>query len=374
MPRAAPSAALLLLLSCLAARASTAASSETPSASLDTVSTLAGSGARGWEDGAGAEARFSGPYGVAVGPNGTLVVADAMNHVIRTVSPSGVVSSLAGGGPYKYGAADGAGTAARFSFPTGVAVGGDGVVYAADSHNNRVVKITPDGVVTTLAGGGDAGAADGVGTAAQFSLPKFVAVDAAHNVYVTDMRNHRVRKIAAATGVVTTFAGSTLGFADGTGTAAQFSLPQGIAVDGAGFVYVGDYNNNMIRKISPEGVVSTLAGGKDGWLDATGAAAKFDHPADVAVDAAGNVYVAGNGNRRVRKITPAGVVSTLAGSGAAGAADGAGDGAAFSGLWGIAVEPAGGAVYIADASNNKIRKIDVGGVGGVGAAGARRMR
>jgi hypothetical protein len=359
MARAAPSAALVLLLSCsLLARVTSG------SASLDTVSTLAGTGTRGWADGPSVDATFSGPYGVAVGADGTLYVADAMNHAIRTVAPgSGAVATLAGGGPFKYGAADGAGVDARFAFPTGVAVGSDGVVYAADSHNNRVVKITADGVVSTLAGGAVAGSADGTGTTAQFSLPKFLAVDAAHNVYVTDMRNHRVRKISAA-GVVTTVAGSEPGFADGDGMRALFNLPQGIAVDAAGFVYVGDYNNNAIRKISPSGAVTTMAGGKDGWLDATGVAAKFDHPADVAVDAAGNVYVAGNGNRRVRRVSPGGVVTTIAGSGVNGAADGAGDGAAFSGLWGIAVDAAGSTVYIADASNNKIRTVAIGGAAG----------
>jgi|GEM_PF-1753099 len=182
-------------------------------------------------------------------------------------------------------------------------------------------------IVSTLAGTNTSGSADGTGSAALFNQLRDVAVDSAGNVYVGDLANHRIRKITPA-GVVTTLAGSTLGSADGTGTAAQFSNPQGVAVDGAGNVYVAD-GNHRIRKITPAGVVTTLAGSTEGLVNATGTAAKFNAPNGVAVDSAGNVYVTDAGNHRIRKVTAAGVVTTLAGS-TNGFADGSGTAAKFN--------------------------------------------
>ena len=210
-----------------------------------------------------------------------------------------MVSTLAGS---DYGFADGTGAAAQFSNPSGVAVDASGMVYVADQANNRIRKITPAGVVSTLAGS-SYGFANGTGTAAQFADPLSVAVDAAGMVYVADSGNNRIRKITPA-GVVSTLAGSGYGFANGTGTAAQFANPFGVAVDATGTVYVADMYNHRIRKITPAGVVSTLAGsGVDGFANGTGTAAQFAFPRGVAVDAAGTVYVADGNNNRIRKIT-----------------------------------------------------------------------
>jgi len=185
------------------------------------------------------------------------------------------------------------------------------VSCVTDAHNNRIRKITPadrieDRVVSTFTGSGTEGSGNGTGTAAQFYYPFGVAVDSSGNIYVADTNNHRIRKITPA-GVVSTFAGTgTEGFANGTGTEAQFNLPTGVAVDSRGNVYVADQVNHRIRRITPAGVVSTLAGtGTRGHADGTGTEAQFNYPTGVAVDSSGNVFVADNVNHRIRKITPA---------------------------------------------------------------------
>jgi sugar lactone lactonase YvrE len=258
------------------------------------TATLAGS-TPGSANGNGTGAQFNGPLGVAVDAGGNVYVADTFNNRIRKIAPGGAVTSLA---------------AAEYNRPVGVAVDAAGNVYVGDTFNNRIRKIAPDGAVTTLAGaagttlGGAVthGFADGTGTAAKFDSPQGVAVDAAGNVYVGDSKNHRIRKITPS-GAVTTLAGSTLGFADGTGTAAKFSNPNGVAVDAAGNVYVGDWGNHRIRKIAPDGAVTTLAGSTAGFADSIDSGnAQFNFPSGVAVDAAGIVYVAERDNHRIRKI------------------------------------------------------------------------
>ena len=251
------------------------------------------------------------------------------------------------------------------SFPIGVAVDATGNVYVAN-FNHTIVRITPAGVVTTLAGlAGNAGSTDGLGSAARFNQPRSVAVDTAGNLYVADTTNNTIRKITPA-GVVSTLAGlaGSIGSADGAGSAARFSQPLGVAVDAAGTVYVGDTSNSTVRAITPAGVVSTLAGLApfSGSADGAGPLARFSFPSGVAVDAAGNVYVGDQGNHTIRMIAPGGVVTTLAGlAGSAGSVDGTGSAARFNGTYGVAIDAAGN-VYDADLGNATIRKTTAAGV------------
>jgi len=286
-----------------------------PSASL---ALHAGSmGDIGGADGNGSAARFFGPTGITTDSAGNIFVADTGNHSLRKIVSPASVSTLAGTAGV-FGIADGTGAAARFFNPTGVAVDGAGIVYVADSSNHTIRKIASGGVVTTFAGSaGSFGAVDGIGAAARFAGPQAVATDGAGNLYVTDTYNHVIRRITSAA-EVSTFAGmaGAFGSADGVGTSARFTSPQGIATDAAGNVYVADTGNHTIRKIiASTGVVSTLAGMAlaSGSADGAGAAARFSSPQGLAVDSAGNVYVADTRNGTLRRITGAGVVSTVAG-------------------------------------------------------------
>ena len=321
----------------------------------------------GNEDGTGSAALFESPRGIAADSAGNVYVSDSgqMNHpiiaaeAVRLVTPAGVVTTIAGTSG-QAGAEDGPGTTATFDEPLGLAVDTAGNVYVADSNNDTVRKISASGVVSTLAGSpGIAGRADGTGSAARFSGPTGVAVDAGGNVYVADNQSELIRRITPE-GVVTTIAGG--GYVsieqDGTGTAARFETPYGIAVDPAGNVYVSDMQACTIRKIDPTGLVTTLAGtaGNVGSADGTGPAASFSYPAGIAADAAGNVYVADEGNSTIRKVTPAGVVTTIGGlAGKEGSADGTGSAASFYIPYDVAVDGAGN-LYVADSFTGIVRK------------------
>jgi len=323
--------------------------------SVYAVTTFAGSTKSGSADGTGSTASFNNPYGIALDGSGNVYVADGPNDEIRKITPAGVVTTFAGS--TVNGSADGTGSAASFTSPLGVAVDSNGNVYVADTDNNAIRKITPAGVVTTFAGSRARGHADGTGSAATFYSPTGLAVDSNGNVYVADRDNHEIRKITPA-GVVSTLAGSTTqGNANGTGSAASFYAPFDLAVDSNGNVYVTDEGNNLIRKITPLGVVSTLAGsGANDYADGTGSKASFNYPSGVAVDSNGNVYVADTSNNVIRKITPAGVVTTLAGSTTRGNADGTGSAASFNQPSAVAVDR-NGIVYVGDRINNEIRKL-----------------
>jgi sugar lactone lactonase YvrE len=317
------------------------------------VSTFAGSGSLGFVNGSGSNANFAQPNGLAVDGAGSVYVADMGNNAVRKISSNGVVTTLAGSGVS--GFSNGNGTNASFWYPSGVSVDGSGNVYVADIYNHAIRKISSNGVVTTYAGKGTYGFRNGSGTNALFNYPTGVAVDGSGNVFVADSDNCSIRKIST-NGVVTTFAGNgTSGFTDGSGTNAAFSFPQSVAVDKNGAVFVADSGNNAIRKITADGVVTTVAGnGSYGFKNGIGTNVSFSEPNSIAVDGSGNVFVA-DGNNVIRKITSSGLVTTLAG-GAWGSADGDGSGAMFKYPRGIALDTTG-CLYVADTDNCSIRKI-----------------
>jgi sugar lactone lactonase YvrE len=327
--------------------------SNPPSGPVSTakVSTFAGSIVHGNTDGTGTTASFNTPSGMVIDTHGNFFVTDENNNLVRKITPAGVVTTVAGNGAS--GSLDGTGTGAGFSAPQGLGIDAGNNLYVVDILSNKIRKITPAGVVTTFAGSGANADVDGIGTAASFHAPYMLTVDPSGNVYVSD--RYTIRKITPG-GVVSTFAGTgSNGLANGTGTAAGFSGPAGLASDKDGNIYVADAGNNTIRKITPAGLVTTLAGsGVKADADGTGTDASFNAPLALATDAQGNVYV-GN-NNLVRKITPSGVVTTVAGNTAAGFADGIGTAAKFDGVNGIVVD-ANGNLYVADAANNLIRKI-----------------
>jgi sugar lactone lactonase YvrE len=287
---------------------------------------------------------------------GNLYIGDQGNRLIRVITPAGMVSTLAGSGAF--GSTNATGVFASFYSPDGVAVDGAGNVYVADAGNNMIRKISPGAVVTTLAGTGAVGSVNGSGLSATFDEPTGVAVDGAGNVYVADTLNDMIRMITPA-GVVSTLAGSgDIGSANGAGVTASFDQPFGLTVDNSGNVFVADTLNNLIREITPAGVVSTIAGsGAQGSANGTGTAASFWNPSAIAVDNSGNLYVADTTNNKIRKITASGVVSTLAGNGAIGGTNGPALSASFYYPDGVAVNNAGTTVYVADTDGNKIRMI-----------------
>jgi len=412
------------------------------------VTTLAGlAGVAANTDGVGNQARFNYPAGIALGSSGYLFVADQSGCTIRRVGPKGEVTTIAGL-PSARGSQDGVGSAARFDTPYHVTVGQLGDVFVADYSNNAIRRVTPQGEVTTFAGSpGSQGFADGTGYNARFNLPSGLAVDSQTNVFIADWWNYAVRKATPA-GVVTTLAtnlngpwdvaadargnafvsekisgaihrisapgvlttvasgfgvngtgditadpsgniylstdlfhrvskvssnalvslvagnplnltGINYGWADGVGDQARFFNPNGVALDRLGNVYVADMGNRAVRKITPARVVTTLAGqpgSPAGSADGMGSAARFYSPKGIAVDGVGNVFVTDLDNHTVRRVTPAGEVRTIGGFALApGGADGIGPAARFNSPYDVAVDGAG-VLYVADAANNRIVK------------------
>ncbi len=303
---------------------------------------------------------FYSPSGIAVDASGNLYVADYGNNLIRKITPAGIVSTLAGTG--FEGSVNAAGNLASFNGPSGIAVDAAGNIYIADSGNNLIRKIDPSGTVSTLAGRDTTGAVNGPGANASFFDPLGVAIDANANIYVADAGNNLIRLITPS-GIVSTFAGTVNSASSNvTSTFSALNNPTGLAVDGSGNVFVANYLNNTILQINQSATISILAGtGQQGAGNGPGNSATFYYPNNVAVDQSGDVYVSDGDNNVIREITPSGVVSTLAGSGTQGSADGTGTNASFNGPAGLAVDALGN-VYVADAYNNLIRKITPAGV------------
>ncbi|SEG69868.1 NHL repeat-containing protein [Bryocella elongata] len=333
------------------------------------TATTAGTGAVGYsgDGGAAVSATLASPSAVAYDSSGNLFVADAANHVIREVLASnGKIQTVAGTGVEGYSGDGGAATSAQLDTPTGIAVDTSGNLYIADSHNHRV-RLVSGGTITTIAGTGAAGfSGDGAAaTSAQLNMPHGVAVDASGNVYIADTNNFRVRKLSS--GNITTIAGTgEQNFAGdaGAATAAALDSPVAVAVDGAGNVYVADLHNQRIRAINTSGVISTVVGsgalsfaGGFGGDGSSATAAALSRPSGVSVDAAGNLYIADSNNQRIRAVT-AGGIATLAGNGTQGfAGDGGALNAASFDTPVAAVLDANGDVSVADRGNQRLRGI-----------------
>jgi sugar lactone lactonase YvrE len=348
------------------------------------VRTLAGSYEQaGFFDGLASAARFNGPNDVAVDSAGNVFVADWNNNAVRRIATNGLVSTVAG--TASGGFTDGTGNVATFINPSGVAVNPAGtVVYVTDIGNQRIRRLAlapyadptnaVNWTVTTIAGTGTAGHASGLGSVATMDAPWGVCLDAGGTLYFTEYTGNRVRRLGFRAGdpsvasnwLVTPMAGDdsaaagTAAATNGSGSAARFDEPEGVATDKAGNVYIADIGNNLVRRMTPDGTVSTFAGSTAGYLDATtGTSAKFAGPTSVGVDSAGFVYVTDEGNQRIRRISPTSpyAVTTVAGTGSTGHADGSGAVATFDQPWGIAVDQ-GGTLYVADYSGDTVRLIE----------------
>lgn len=309
------------------------------------VVTMAGGSTSGYVDGVGAVARFNGPRGLTLDGAGNVIVADASNHRIRQITPQGSVTTIAGSGTASY--ADGTGTGASFNAPSGVARDTAGNLYVADTQNHRIRKISTGGAVTTLAGNGSVGATNHTNaTLASFNQPWGIAVNNVGDVFVADFGNNLIRRISTG-GQVTTFASTGL------------SGPSGLALDSVGNLIVANYSDSRVLKISTGGTVTTLGGTGVAGFSGDGSAAgsaQFNQPRAVCVDSSDNVYVADTFNYRVRRILAGtNVVSTLVGNGTSNFQDGAAGTAQFGALFGIVARGTGDRLYLADFGAQRVR-------------------
>jgi sugar lactone lactonase YvrE len=312
-----------------------------------------------------------------VNKSGDLFIADVRNHRVRKVSPGGVITTMAGNGTGGFSGDGGPATSAQLNNPWGVAADLAGNLFIADTGNERIRKVTPTGIISTVAGSGMEGFSGDGGPAisAQLYGPTGIAVDTAGNLFISDQANQRIRKVTAA-GIIGTVAGNgTYGFSGdgGPATSAQLFDPEDVAIDSTGNLFIADTNDHCIRKVTPGGVISTVAGsGIEGFSGDGGpaASAQLDQTVGIAVDTDGGLLIADLGNQRIRKVTPAGIISTVAGNGGPG----------FSGDGGLATSaqlhfPTGvtvdatGNLLIADSSNTRIRKVTPAGVISTAAGG-----
>lgn len=358
--------------------------------SLEIITTIAGIGTFGFsgDGGLATEAQLDTPVAVVLDEAGHLYIADRFNHRVRKIIiPSNEITTVAGSGPVgpgngSFSGDNGPATNARLNLPTSLALDRLGNLYIADDANNRIRKIiSPTGVITTVAGNGSMtyGGDNGLATAAQLQIPGDIVVDNEGNLYIADSGNNRIRKVIAATGIITTVAGSGptgLGNGDfsgdgGPASAALLDYPLRIALDGAGNLYIADANNHRIRKvIAATGSITTVVGsgppgfGNGGFSGDGGLAtnARLNFPTGVAVDAMGNLYIADNGNHRIRKVISAtGVITTIAGIGVPtyNGDNQVATEAALNLPAGVALDKNGNFYLIADQDNHRIRKVEI---------------
>jgi uncharacterized protein (TIGR03437 family) len=344
-----------------------------PAQSQGIVTTFAGNGNMTFsgDGGPATAASLNLPRGLAINSAGGVYISDTGNSRVRLVSPAGIISTVAGNGSYGATGDGGQATNASFSDVTDIALDAAGNLYIADASNHRIRKVTPGGIVTTVAGTGVQGSSGDGGLAIDATLnrPISVALDAAGNLYICDSSNHNVRRVSLASGMIAPYAGNGTAAFSGDGglaTAASLNFPLGVATDKYGYLYIADSGNNSIRRVSPGGMIVTVAGtGNLAGFAGDGAAANgalLNIPSDVAVDGSGNLFIADSGNNRVRKVDgPSGIIGTIAGGDNDGFSGDAGPAvnSLLSFPWKLATDPAG-AVYIADRVNNRIRKISAG--------------
>jgi sugar lactone lactonase YvrE len=320
------------------------------------IRTIAGNGDPGYtgDGGPAVFASLNFPRGVAVDAGGNIYIADDNNHVIRRVAPGGIIATIAGRHPSGYGGDNAAADLAQLRNPRAVAAGADGTIYIADANNQRIRAVTPQGIILTVAGVGGAGSVT--------VMPRNLAIDAAGNLYATGLARHYVHKITPE-GLATPFAGNgSWGFSGDGGPAfrAQLREPAGLSVDHSGNVYIADSGNHRIRKVSPDGTITTVAG--DGSRDFSGdggsaTAAGLRYPNSVALDSSGALYIVDTDNYRIRKVNSAGIISTIAGNGSTGPPA---DGIAISlplGRIAYALVDRSGSIFLTDAHNQLIRKL-----------------
>lgn len=321
--------------------------------------TLAGSGWAGSQDGTILEASFREPAGLALLPDGSWLIADAGNHRLRRLNAERV-STFAGAswdwlkGELLDGFADGPALQARFHHPMALVVDAKGIVYVADTDHHRIRKILPDGQVVSFVGTGSAGYMDGNAAVARFRRPQGLALDAAGNLYVADTDNHAIRKVSPL-GIVSTLAGGTQGFQDGLASDARFNFPAGLALTPEGSLLIADTHNHRIRRLGLDAQVNTLAGGESGFRDGPAAQARLHEPRALAVSPRGQIYIADTGNHRIRLLQN-GLLQTLAGTGARGHADGNQAVGQFNAPMGLFLQ--GSQLWIADSGNQRLRRID----------------